>query len=140
MDFDNDPDVIIQARPGVNDLGLIDGDAAAAAGVPPGPIRLLNGWPGAKGWGYRHVMSNPDRLRAIEGRGYPNAIEFAWAVAQSWTRLHRGPAGPQPRVSVVSRKDDYELALALHWTGTRWSVTTMLPFRRVNYPLIYEKM
>jgi hypothetical protein len=121
------------------DCGVIDAAAAKAAGVPEGPIRLLNGWPGKKGWGWRHVTSNPDRVKVIGQRGFATPLAFALAVGQGWEAIHAGPTAPGTRITVCMPKDGFDLALALEWSGTFWSITTMLPFRSVGYAKLFEK-
>lgn len=138
-DPENDPNIVINALKGVSIYGEIDAVAAAAAKVPAGEIKLLNGWPGPRGWGWRHVTRAPDRLPAIVRAGHATELSFAYDVGQNWDTLHAGPAGPGIRVSVGMKRGEFYPALALSWNNRFWSITTMLPFRTVNYPILYKK-
>ncbi len=43
------------------------------------------------------------------------------------------------RLTVVWPQGGFDLALALQWTDPFWSITTMLPYRTINQPKLYEK-
>ena len=103
----------------------------------PGPIRLLNGRPGPRGWGWLHLTTVPDRSTAITRRGYANCQAFVFDVAANWTEIHA--ANEPGRIKAVLVKDGYELAIVLEWNGRCWSVTTALPFRATNRPKLYIK-
>ena len=132
-----DPNAVIQAPGGVWDIGFIDADAAAALGVSPGPIRLLCGYQGRRGWGWLHLTQVEDRMRAIRALGYSTAQAFVFAIAANWTEIHQ--AAEPDRLKAVWLKDGYELAIVLQWTGAIWSVTTALPFRPAGKPVLYVK-
>ena len=133
-----DPKTIILAPGGVRDVGFIDEVAAKAIGVEPGPIRLLYGGQGRTGgWGWVHLTSFPDRVAAIQGRGYPTCQAFVFAVAANWTEIHE--ATEPHRIKAVWPKDGYELGIVLEWSGTVWSVTTALPFRAAGKKKLYVK-
>jgi len=129
------PEALILGPRGLMDLGEIDAAAAKAAGIPVGPIRLQNG---TTHWGWRHVQENQRRMRDISARGYATAIAFSCDVAANWTRLHQGEG---QKITAVRPLKGFDLALALRWTGTFWSITTMLPFRTIGtLPLLYQKV
>jgi len=130
------PETIILGPGGVRNLGLVDDAAAKTAGVPEGPIVLQEGYPGPRGWGWRHATGNARRVKEINERGFATPLAFACAVAASWTRLHDCGDG---RISVSWHEKGFELAVALRWKGQFWSITTMLPFRVHHYPVLYEK-
>lgn len=130
------PQTIIQGPGGLRNLGVIESDAATVANIPPGPIVLQEGYPGQRGWGWRHVTSNPERVGQIKARGFATPLAYACAVAANWTLLHEGEGS---RIAVVWPKGGFALALALEWKGAFWSITTMLPFRAYNRPTLYEK-
>ncbi len=132
-----DPSAIILAPGGVRDIGAIGEDVAAALGVQSGPIRLLNGYQGRKGWGWVHLTQVADRMRAIRALGYPTAQAFVFDVAANWTEIHQ--AAEPGRLKVVRPKDGYELAIVIQWTGEIWSVTTALPFRPAGKPVLYSR-
>lgn len=134
----DDPNILINPARGVTDYGVIDAAAAKAIGRPAGPIRLYNGWPGPKGWGHRHITSNERRLTAIRQLGYIVPEAFALEVAANWTHIHSGPF--HDRITIGLKMGLLYPALALAWNGACWSITTMLPFRSVSYPVIYEKV
>jgi hypothetical protein len=133
---EDDPNVLILGPGELRDLGEIEEAAAAACGRPAGPIRLLNGYPGPNGWGYRHIISNPDRMRQLLARGFGSPVTFACEVAKNWSTLHQGEL---ERISIAFPKDGFQLALALQWGGAFWSITTLLPFRVHNKPRLYER-
>lgn len=133
---EDDPTTLILAPGSLRDLGTIDAAAAAACGVQKGPIRLLNGYPGPKGWGWRHVQSNPDRVKMIGRRGYSTSLAFACAVAENWRSIHLAEVG---RLTLVWHQNGFDLAIAVQWDAGFWSITTMLPFRAINQPKLYEK-
>lgn len=135
--YEEDPNAIIQAPGGVWDIGYIDEAAAAALGVQSGPIRLLNGYQGRKGWGWVHLTQVEDRMRAIRALGYTTAQAFVFDVAANWTEIHE--AAEPGRLKAVWPKDGYELAIVIQWNGAIWSVTTALPFRPAGKPVLYAK-
>lgn len=136
---DDDPNIPILGPGKVRDFGEVEAAAATPCGATPGPIRLLNGYPTARGWGYRHITSNPQRVRLIQGRGFGSPVMFAFAVASGWRTLHQA-AGPLDRIAVVFPQGGFDLALALQWHPDGfWSITTMLPFRVHNQPKLYER-
>lgn len=100
-----------------------------------GSIRLLQGLPGKGGFGLLHI-EEPDRARAIQGRGYRTCKEFVFDVAASWTHLHKGENG---RITVAAQCASGFNAIVLHWQDGFWSVVTALPFRRPKEPLVFEK-
>ena len=114
---------------------MIDALAAKAAGIPAGPIRLQYG---SRAWGWRHAEDNERRMRDIRARGYATSRAYTVAVAANWVRIHQGQG---QKITIVWPQNGFELALALWWTGSFWSVTTMLPFRTIpQMPLLYEKV
>lgn len=134
---EEDPSILFALPGGSIDLGFIDAAAAKTLSVSAGPIRLLNGMPGKKGWGLRHLTSVPDRVRAIKGLGYASCQAFVFAVAANWSEIH---AAAEPgRLKAVWPTGGYELAIVLQWTGVFWSVTTALPFRPTGKPSLYVK-
>lgn len=111
-------------------------DGAAKAGVAPGKIVLLEGRSGQGGFGLKHV-EEPDRARAIAGRGYVTCKAFVFDVASNWTHLHKGETD---RITVAVQCAGGFNALVLHWQeNSFWSVVTALPFRRPKEPLVFQK-
>lgn len=118
------------------DAGEVCSPGANAAGVKPGPIRLLDGRSGSGGFGLQHI-EEPDRARAIQGRGYAVCKAFVFDVAAAWTHLHKGD---NDRITVAVECAGGFNALVLHWQdGSFWSVVTALPFRRPKEPLVFQK-
>lgn len=121
------------------DCGIIDGASAKAAGIPAGPIKLYYGYPGKNGWGLRHIEGTPGRVKDI-CRDYASPMAFACEVGKNWDAIHKGPAGPQPRITISMEKNGERHGIPLQWNGRAWSIVTMLPFRQVNYEIIYKKL
>lgn len=134
-DSEAEPNTIILAPGSVKDIGEVCAEGAKSANVSAGPIRLLMGLPGKGGFGLLHI-SEPDRSRAIEGRGYSPPKAFVFEVARKWTHLHKGENG---RLTVAVACAGGFNAIVLHWQDSFWSVVTALPFRRPKDPLFFEK-
>jgi hypothetical protein len=124
---DEPADAIIRPRSGENDCGYIDADAARTLNVQAGPIRLLNGYQGRKGWGYQHLVQVADRMAAIRSLNYPTAQAFVFDVSANWREVHQiREAG---RLKLVLPRGGYDLSIIVEWRTVIWSVTTALPFR-----------
>lgn len=135
-DPENDANAIILAAGSVRDIGEICEAGAKAAGVAAGPIRLLQGRDGQGGFGLLHCQEK-DRPKAMAGRGYPSPKLYVFAVAASWTHLHKGD---NPRVTIAVQCTGGFNALVLHWQDNQfWSVVTALPYRSPKEPLVFEK-
>lgn len=124
-----------------SDWGYIDAEAAEALGVEPGPIRLFDGVPGAKGYGLLHIESNEHRMKQIAGLGYKSASAFVADVATGWTKIIRGE--DERSLVLVRPKGGYDLRIVVRpqasELGTIWSVTTGIPSRVARGDVLYEK-
>lgn len=132
---DDDANAIITDSARNKDLGEVCAEGAAAAGVEAGKIRLLYGRPGRGGFGLCHI-EEPDRPKAIKGRGYENCKAYVFDVAAKWTHLHTGDNG---RVTIATECTGGFNALVLHWQDGFWSVVTALPYRRPKEALVFQK-
>lgn len=135
-----DPNTIILGPNRAKEIGFIDADVARAIGVEPGGIRLLNGLPDGRrggGWGWRHLTSRQDRVRAITGLGFATCQAFVFEVAANWTEIH--DAVEPGRIKLVWPRGGLELSIVLQWTGEFWTVTTALPFRPAGHRQLYAK-
>lgn len=131
---ETDPNIPIAFSRECIECGYICAEGAAAAQVPAGPIRLLQGVHGV--FGLVHI-EEPGRLRAIQGRGFSGGKAFVFAVASNWTHLHKGDNG---RLTAAIECAGGFNAIVLHWQDDRfWSVVTALPFRRPKEPLVFQK-
>jgi len=120
------------------DLGLVTQDVASVIGGGAAPIRLQHGFPGSKGYGYRHVESYPDRIMQYKNLGFANFVEFARHIAQGYTKVLDAKEG---RRKLVCPKDGYDLALVVEFKAAQdpfWNIVTGLPYRVARGDIIKE--
>lgn len=121
-------------------LGFVDAIAAAALGVPAGPIRLQVGIPGANGFGEAHITTNERRMRQLADLGYQSAISFVRDVASNWTKIAHGAGG---RLILIFSKSGYDLRIVVQLAGQAtdpfWSVTTAIPSRVCRETIAYTR-
>lgn len=118
------------------DLGEVGAEAAAAANISTGPIRLPYGIPEHWGFGLQHVQAKPDRVRAIERLGFTSVQAFICDVACNWNQIVEGKDG---KPVLVWQKGGHDLAIVVTWKETYWSVTTALSYRVVQGTVLYKK-
>ena len=122
--------------PGAPDLGAIPPDAALAAGVHPGPVRLPDGVPTSFGYGRLHIEGAPGRVNAMRGLGFSDVLDFVSQVATNWTRLL--PA-EDDKLQLVWRRDAADLRVVVRWEAPCWAVVTALPSRHHPATPIYVR-
>ncbi|MCF4130274.1 hypothetical protein [Methylobacterium sp. SyP6R] len=126
--------------PDTSILGHIDALAAAACGVAPGAIKLLEGVPGPRGWGAAHIETTPNRMRQLKGVGFNTALAFVQAIAKGWTKILRGDHGRLILVYQVGGRDHCAVVEHKGPVGRGfWSVTTAIPKRVAREPMLYMK-
>lgn len=123
----NDGKVFVSCE-GSIDFAVLDTPETRAANIAIGPIRLQVGYPGEKGFGYLHIQQRADRIKQIQGAGYPGAPEFCLAVARKFTSVGSVRDG---RLVLVWETAHYEHQLILQWVGEGgfWTIVTGVPSR-----------
>lgn len=115
------------------DLGLIDAAAAAAIGLPSGPIRLAEGLPGPKGYGLAHIAQ--DRARLLKDIGFESVQAAFVDVATNWEFAIK--ANEDNKVILVKNCRARYVRIVVQVfdapDGSRyWSATTIIVGRRVK--------
>jgi hypothetical protein len=131
-----DADVLMPKPDGALDLGEISQEAAAAANIAAGPIRLPYGIPEHWGFGLQHVQAKQDRVRAIQKLGFVSVQVFICDVASNWTHIVEGR---DRKPLLIWQKGGYDLTIVVTWKDTYWSVTTALPYRVAQGTLLYKR-
>lgn len=134
-DDEHNANVVISSPKTGMDLGEVCREGAKAAAVNSGPIRLLQGRSGGRGFGLKHI-EEPGRTKAIAGRGFQSCKEYVFHVAAQWSHLYKGENG---RLIVASQCNGGFNSIVLQWKDGYWSVVTGLPFRAPNEPLMFTK-
>lgn len=120
------------------DFGVISEDLSQSISIHAGPIRLMVGFPGVKGFGKLHIEQHPGRFEKIKSLGCASVERFVFEVA---SKFHRICTADQPsRISVVYQKLEHDLCLVLdfHKDGF-WHVITGMPYRIHRRPILWEK-
>jgi hypothetical protein len=115
------------------DIGMIGEDAASIVRCLSAPIRLPEGFGGAKGYGLLHIEDNKRRMNEIGGLGlgYKTATQFVVDIAQNWTKI--ALANEPNRLILVRSIPGYDLKLIVEPHAQKcWSVVTAIPSRRVK--------
>lgn len=122
---------------GSMEFGVITEHMAENLGHPAGPIRLQQGIPGPKGFGYRHIETAEGRLNQLRRLGFHTCQSFVYAVAQRFQKIGEG-GGPN-KLALVYRDQGHDLQIIVqHNPGGFWSVTTGLPYRVARCRILLE--
>ena len=120
------------------DFGQIDNPVAVAIGRQPGPIRLLYGVPGPRGFGQRHVEGMTGRMKQIQSFGFATFVDYAYYVCRAYQWI---TTGDRDRLIIVRPRDHYDHTVVIQLDSERrhWSITTGLPKRMQRGVKLWEK-
>ncbi len=106
-----------------------------------GPIRLQHGFPGPKGFGYRHVEAYDNRMQQLRNKGFRDFSAFVYDVAQNYDRIQ---IGNDNRLILIYPKSGFDLRIVLQEKSLAgldfWTVITGIPSRVSRFPEIYRKV
>lgn len=135
----HDPDEFLKTPSGSDVFGYVDHSVASDIGYHNGPIKLQNGYPGEKGYGFLHVEGNDRRMKQINGFSFSNFCDYAHFVSSEYDWIGLGENG---RLILVRNCDGYELSLIIQHRPKDgyWSIVTGIPRRVTRAEKLWERM